>query len=92
MENRIGAHHLLEGLVELGMEYLFANLGTDHVSIVEELAQWRKEGRSDLQVVICPHEKRGRAHGRWLRRGDRARPARARARGRGHCQLRQRAA
>ncbi len=56
MANQIGAHYLLEGLVELGMEYLFANLGTDHVSIVEELARWRKEGRADLQVVICPHE------------------------------------
>src|SRR5262245_39792842 len=50
------AHCLLEGLVETGMEYLFANLGTDHVSIVEELARWRREGRADLQVVICPHE------------------------------------
>src|SRR5262245_32753759 len=50
------AHYLLEGLVETGMEYLFANLGTDHVSIVEELARWRREGRADLQVVICPHE------------------------------------
>ena len=56
MATQIGAHYLLEGLVELGMEYLFANLGTDHVSIVEELARWRKEGRADLQVVICPHE------------------------------------
>ena len=50
------AHYLLEGLVETGMEYLFVNLGTDHVSIVEELARWRREGRADLQVVICPHE------------------------------------
>src|SRR6185295_10759913 len=50
------AHFLLEGLVELGMEYLFANLGTDHAPIVEELARWRREGRADLQVVICPHE------------------------------------
>jgi acetolactate synthase-1/2/3 large subunit len=56
MTDRIAAHYFLEGLVELGMEYLFANLGTDHVSIVEELARWRREGRSDLQVVICPHE------------------------------------
>src|SRR5688572_17587175 len=56
MTTRTGAHYLLEGLVELGMEYLFANLGTDHVSIVEELARWRQEGRSDLQVILCPHE------------------------------------
>ena len=34
MATRTGAHYLLEGLVELGMEYLFANLGTDHAPIV----------------------------------------------------------
>ncbi|HKA44523.1 MAG TPA: thiamine pyrophosphate-requiring protein [Burkholderiales bacterium] len=56
MATRTAAHFLLEGLVEMGMEYLFANLGTDHVSIVEELARWRREGRADLQVVLCPHE------------------------------------
>src|SRR6185436_10607944 len=56
MATQTGAHCLLEGLLELGMEYLFANLGTDHVSIVEELARWRQEGRSDLQVILCPHE------------------------------------
>ena len=56
MATQIAAHYLLEGLTELGMNYLFANLGTDHVSIVEELARWRKEGRADLQVIICPHE------------------------------------
>src|SRR5918999_3030671 len=56
MATRTGAHCLLQGLVELGMEYLFANLGTDHVSIVEALAGWRQEGRSDLQVILCPHE------------------------------------
>lgn len=56
MATRTGAHYLLEGLVELGMEYLFANLGTDHAPIVEELARWRQEGRSDLQVILCPHE------------------------------------
>ena len=56
MATQTGAHCLLQGLVELGMEYLFANLGTDHVSIVEALARWRQEGRSDLQVILCPHE------------------------------------
>jgi acetolactate synthase-1/2/3 large subunit len=56
MATQTGAQCLLQGLVELGMEYLFANLGTDHVSIVEALAQWRQEGRSDLQVILCPHE------------------------------------
>jgi acetolactate synthase-1/2/3 large subunit len=34
------AHYFLEGLVELGVEYIFANLGTDHVSLIEEIARW----------------------------------------------------
>ena len=29
------AHFFLEGLVDLGVEYIFANLGTDHVSLIE---------------------------------------------------------
>ena len=56
MATQTGAQCLLQGLTELGMEYLFSNLGTDHVSIVEALARWRQEGRSDLQVILCPHE------------------------------------
>ena len=31
------AHYFLEGLVDLGVEYIFANLGTDHVSLIEEI-------------------------------------------------------
>jgi acetolactate synthase-1/2/3 large subunit len=34
------AHYFLEGLVDLGIDYIFANLGTDHVSLIEELARW----------------------------------------------------
>ncbi len=33
-----GAHALLEGLNEIGVDYIFANLGTDHPRINEELA------------------------------------------------------
>jgi acetolactate synthase-1/2/3 large subunit len=50
------AHYFLEGLVELGIEYVFSNLGTDHVSLIETLARWRREGRSDPKVILCPHE------------------------------------
>lgn len=28
------AHYFLEGLVDLGVDYIFANLGTDHVSLI----------------------------------------------------------
>src|SRR5215510_13209145 len=38
------AHYFLEGLVDLGVEYIFANLSTDHVSLIEELARWDQQG------------------------------------------------
>jgi acetolactate synthase-1/2/3 large subunit len=50
------AHYFLEGLVDLGVDYIFANLGTDHVSLVEEMARWDKEGRRHPEVILCPHE------------------------------------
>jgi acetolactate synthase-1/2/3 large subunit len=50
------AHYFLEGLVDLGVEYIFANLGTDHVSLIEEMARWDQEGRKHPQVILCPHE------------------------------------
>ena len=50
------AHYFLEGLVDLGVEYIFANLGTDHVSLIEEMARWDKEGRTHPEVILCPHE------------------------------------
>jgi acetolactate synthase I/II/III large subunit len=50
------AHFFLEGLVDLGVDYIFANLGTDHVSIIEEMARWDKEGRKHPEMILCPHE------------------------------------
>jgi acetolactate synthase I/II/III large subunit len=50
------AHYFLEGLVDLGIDYIFANLGTDHVSIIEEMARWDKEGRKHPEIILCPHE------------------------------------
>jgi acetolactate synthase-1/2/3 large subunit len=56
MNKQTTGHYLLEGLQELGLARLFANLGTDHVTIIEELARWRAEGRSTPDVIVCPHE------------------------------------
>ncbi len=56
MPSHSTAHYFLEGLADLGIEYLFANLGTDHVSLIEELARWDREGRAHPQVILCPHE------------------------------------
>ncbi|WP_316219197.1 thiamine pyrophosphate-requiring protein [Bradyrhizobium sp. SZCCHNR2026] len=50
------AHYFLEALVDLGVDYIFANLGTDHVSLIEEIARWDSEGRRHPEVVLCPHE------------------------------------
>ena len=53
---RTAAHYFLEGLTELGFKYVFSNLGTDHVSLIEELARWDVEGRAHPEFVLCPHE------------------------------------
>ena len=50
------AHYFLEALVDLGIDYIFANLGTDHVSLIEEIARWDSEGRRHPEVILCPHE------------------------------------
>src|SRR5882672_8286382 len=50
------AHYFLEALVDLGVKYIFANLGTDHVSLIEELARWDQEGRKHPEMILCPHE------------------------------------
>jgi acetolactate synthase I/II/III large subunit len=50
------AYYLLEGLNELGIDYLFCNFGTDHAPIIEEMAHRRKRGEPMPKVVRCPHE------------------------------------
>lgn len=54
--SRSGAHHFLEGLADLDIDYIFANLGTDHVPLIEELARRRREGQRHPQILLCPHE------------------------------------
>jgi acetolactate synthase I/II/III large subunit len=56
MSRHSTAHHFLEGLVDLGVEYIFANLGTDHVSLIEEMARWDSEGLKHPEMILCPHE------------------------------------
>src|SRR4030081_2475695 len=56
MSRHSTAHHFLEGLVGLGVDYIFANLGTDHVPLIEEMARWDKEGRKHPEMILCPHE------------------------------------
>jgi acetolactate synthase I/II/III large subunit len=56
MSRHTTAHYFLEGLGDLGVDYIFANLGTDHVSLIEEMARWDKEGRKHPEMILCPHE------------------------------------
>jgi acetolactate synthase-1/2/3 large subunit len=46
----------LEALTEAGVEYIFANWGSDHPAIIEALAESRSHGRKLPQVVTCPNE------------------------------------
>ncbi len=46
----------LEALIETGVEYVFANLGSDHSSIVEAYAAARRAGKKVPQFITAPHE------------------------------------
>ena len=50
------SHYFLEGLNEIGIEYLFCNLGTDHAPLIEEMARWKKAGLRFPKTLLCPHE------------------------------------
>jgi acetolactate synthase I/II/III large subunit len=56
MAHHTTAHYFLEGLVEIGIDYLFCNLGTDHATLIDELARWRQQGRQHPPLILCPHE------------------------------------
>jgi acetolactate synthase I/II/III large subunit len=50
------AYFLLEGLKEIGVDYLFCNFGTDHAPIIEELANRKQRGEPVPQTIRCAHE------------------------------------
>ncbi len=54
--NTTTAERLLECLVSAGIDYVFANLGTDHVPIIEALAKRRLHGKHSPEFILCPHE------------------------------------
>lgn len=53
---RSAAYFFLEGLAEVGVEYLFCNFGTDHAPLIEELANRRKLGAPVPKIIRCAHE------------------------------------
>src|SRR5262252_2594183 len=50
------AYYLLEGLKEIGVDYLFCNFGTDHAPIIDEMAHRRRRGEPMPTIVRCPYE------------------------------------
>jgi acetolactate synthase I/II/III large subunit len=50
------AHYFLEGLTELGFDYLFCNFGTDHAPLIEAMAAFKRAGRKMPRTIVCPHE------------------------------------
>jgi acetolactate synthase-1/2/3 large subunit len=47
---------ILDALVEAGVEYLFANFGSDHPGLIEAIAQARAAQRPCPQVITAPTE------------------------------------
>ena len=47
---------ILEALVEAGVEYLFANFGSDHPGLIEAIAEARAENRPCPKVITAPTE------------------------------------
>ncbi|MFA1610930.1 thiamine pyrophosphate-requiring protein [Halobellus rubicundus] len=54
--DRTVAESMLLSLAECGVEYVFANFGTDHTPFIEAHARLREEGEQLPEIVVCPHE------------------------------------
>lgn len=50
------ADELMDAFQEVGISYLFCNLGSDHPSIIEALAKAKVENKPLPKAIICPHE------------------------------------
>ena len=50
------ARQLLEVAGQLGIKYIFANLGSDHPAFIEAFAHIDEQGGEMPKVIICPHE------------------------------------
>src|SRR3977135_1100965 len=50
------SHYFLEALVDLGVEYIFANLGTEHAPLIEEMSRGDHRARKYPEMTLCPHE------------------------------------
>lgn len=50
------ADAMLEAFIELGVSYIFVNLGSDHPALIESFAKYEAEGKEMPEVIICQHE------------------------------------
>jgi acetolactate synthase-1/2/3 large subunit len=50
------ANYFIEGLNEVGIDYLFSNMGTDHAPIIEAFAGRKRRGQKSPTIIVCPHE------------------------------------
>jgi acetolactate synthase-1/2/3 large subunit len=50
------AEHLLRICADLGVKYVFSNLGSDHPAFISAFARLKHAGLPMPEVVICPHE------------------------------------
>lgn len=50
------ASQLLEVASQLGVKYIFTNLGSDHPAFIEAFAQIDERHGQMPQVIVCPHE------------------------------------
>lgn len=53
---RTSAQRLLALCAELGADYVFSNLGSDHPAFIEAFAVMKQAGERMPQVIVCPHE------------------------------------
>ena len=62
---------MLEALYELGVSYIFCNLGSDHPAIIEALAKAKVSSKPVPKAIITPHESvaLNAAHGCYLASG-----------------------
>lgn len=50
------ARQLLELASQLGIKYIFTNLGSDHPAFIEAFAQIEERNGPMPKVIVCPHE------------------------------------
>src|SRR6202163_3194959 len=50
------AYYFLEGLSEIGIDYLFCYFGTDDAPIINEMAHRNQRGEAMPRLLRCPHE------------------------------------